>query len=330
MELTIEQALQRGIAAHREGKLQDAERLYRGILQSQPQHPDANHNLGVLAVSVNKVEAALPLFKTALEANPKIEQFWLSYIDALIKEQQFDNAKLVIEQAKTQGLAEEKLNNFRTQLAPKIQTENVCKGFSSNLIYEYEIQNFNDQKRLISAQVNGIKLINVYVPNGSSLNSEKFTYKIKWLNCLATFLEEQEKKGESIVLLGDFNIAPSDLDIHDPHTFKGGIMASEAERDALRDVLKGRFIDSFRIYEKNTGHWSWWDYRNNAYELNKGWRIDHIYISKNLSSKIKSCVIDRNPRENPQPSDHAPVMINLALDNQNEDVFDDDNDLFEI
>ena len=93
MELTVDQALQQGVAAHKEGKLQDAERLYRAILQSQPLHPDANHNLGVLAVSVNKADAALPLFKTALEANPKIEQFWLSYIDALIKEKQFDNAK---------------------------------------------------------------------------------------------------------------------------------------------------------------------------------------------------------------------------------------------
>ena len=83
-------------------------------------------------------------------------------------------------------------------------------------------------------------------------------------------------------------------------------MASKIEREALNNVIKGRFIDSFRIFEKNTGHWSWWDYRNNAYELNKGWRIDHIYISKNLSSKLKSCVIDSSPRENLQPSDHAP------------------------
>ena len=95
MELTIEQALQQGIAAHKEGKLKEAERLYRAILQSQPLHPDASHNLGLIAFSVNKAEAALPLFKTALEANPKIEQFWLSYIDALIKEKQFDNAKQV-------------------------------------------------------------------------------------------------------------------------------------------------------------------------------------------------------------------------------------------
>ncbi len=97
VELSIEQALQQGVTAHKEGRLQDAERLYRAILQSQPGHPDANHNLGLLAVSFNKADLALPLFKTALESNPKIEQFWLSYIDALIKEQQFDDAKEVVE-----------------------------------------------------------------------------------------------------------------------------------------------------------------------------------------------------------------------------------------
>ena len=122
MELTIEQALQQGVAAHKEGKLEDAERLYRAVLQSQPLHPDANHNLGVLAVSVNKVDAALLLFKTALEANPKVEQFWLSYIGALIKEQQFENAMQVFEQAKTQGMAGEKLNALEKRLALIVKT----------------------------------------------------------------------------------------------------------------------------------------------------------------------------------------------------------------
>ena len=118
MKLTIEQALQQAVAAHREGKLQDAERLYRDILQSQPAHPDANHNLGVIAVSVNKADAALPLFKTALEANPRIDQFWLSYIDALVKANQlndakkvFKKAKRVLKRAKKQGVDGERLSS---------------------------------------------------------------------------------------------------------------------------------------------------------------------------------------------------------------------------
>ena len=116
MELTIEQILQQGVTAHKEGKLQDAERLYRAILQSQPLHPDANHNLGVLAVSVNKAEAALPLFKTALEANPKIEQFWLSYIDALIKTEKVDDARRVLSEAQQAGVTAAKLQIFEEQL----------------------------------------------------------------------------------------------------------------------------------------------------------------------------------------------------------------------
>ena len=153
MELTIEQALQQGVAAHKEGKLQDAERLYRAILQSQPLHPDANHNLGVLAVSVNKADAALPLFKTALEANPKIEQFWLSYIDALIKEQQFENAKQVYEQAKNQGLDGERLISLEEQLSPKAQIENFNSASPSqqqlnSLLEHYQKGRFNDAEKL--------------------------------------------------------------------------------------------------------------------------------------------------------------------------------------
>ena len=116
MELTVGQMLQQAVAAHNTGSLQEAEHLYRAILQIQPKHPDANHNLGVLAVSVNKTVASLPLFKAALDANPKIEQFWFSYIDALIKENQFDNAQQVLEQAKKSGVTGEKLNLFENQL----------------------------------------------------------------------------------------------------------------------------------------------------------------------------------------------------------------------
>ncbi|MDA9314429.1 tetratricopeptide repeat protein [Alphaproteobacteria bacterium] len=153
MELTIEQALQQGVAAHKEGKLQEAERLYRAILQSQPAHPDANHNLGVLAVSVNKTEAAVPLFKSALEANPKIEQFWLSYINALIKEKQFDNAKQIIEKAKKQGVSSERLNQFTTQLTPISQTKGTngagpSKQQINSLFKHYQAGRYGDAEIL--------------------------------------------------------------------------------------------------------------------------------------------------------------------------------------
>ena len=212
----------------------------------------------------------------------------------------------------------------------KIKPENVKKGFNDYIDSGKNIEIFIDQKRLISADIKGVRIINVYVPNGSSLDSDKFEYKINWLNCLASYLDEQEKKGELICLLGDFNIAPSNLDIHDPKKYEGGIMSSELERNALSNVLKGRLIDSFRIFEKGTGHWSWWDYRNNAYELNKGWRIDHIYVSKELSSKLKSCVIDSLPRANLRPSDHAPVMIDINLNELNENFFEDEDDFLEM
>ena len=212
----------------------------------------------------------------------------------------------------------------------KFKIENITKGFAEKNQEKDSSIEFNEQKRLISGDISGLKIINVYVPNGSSLDSDKFDYKIKWLNHLSSYLDKQMKEDDLVCLMGDFNIAPKEIDIHSPQKYEGGIMASKIEREALNNVIKGRFIDSFRIFEKNTGHWSWWDYRNNAYELNKGWRIDHIYISKNLASKLKSCVIDRNQRENIQPSDHAPVLINLEINNQNESFIDDDDDIFEI
>jgi len=212
----------------------------------------------------------------------------------------------------------------------KIPIENIKKGFYGITDPNQNIEIFQDQKRLISAGINGIKIINIYVPNGSALGSEKFEYKINWLNCFASFLDKEVKKGELICLMGDFNIATSNLDIHDPKKYEGGIMASDTERNALNNVLKGRLIDCFRIFEKNTGHWTWWDYRNNAYEQNKGWRIDHIYISKELSSNLKSCVIDSLPRGNLRPSDHVPVMIDLNLDDINGDFYEDEDNFFEI
>ncbi|MDC0432014.1 tetratricopeptide repeat protein [Hyphomicrobiales bacterium] len=153
MKLTIEEALQQGVTAHKEGKLQEAERIYQTILQAQPTHPDANHNLGVIAVSINKADVALPLFKSALDANPKIEQFWLSYIDALIKDKQFNNAEEVIEQSRKYGLAVEKLNVLETQLTSKNKPENIknstlSEAEKNNLLQHYQNGRLSEAEKL--------------------------------------------------------------------------------------------------------------------------------------------------------------------------------------
>ncbi len=189
---------------------------------------------------------------------------------------------------------------------------------------------FLEQKRIISAYINDVRIINVYVPNGSSLNSEKYKYKLKWLELLYQYLNKQKERNELTCILGDFNIAPSYIDIFDPERFDGGIMASKPERDALKKILENEFIDTFRVFEKSSGFWSWWDYRKNSYELNKGWRIDHIYISNNLISNLKSSVIATYERGNEQPSDHAPVIINLNFDEKYEEYDNNDDDIFEL
>ena len=169
MKLTIEQALQQGIGAHKEGKLEEAERLYRAILQSQPLHPDANHNLGVLAVSVNKADAALPLFKTALEANPKIEQFWLSYIDALIKTEKVDDARQVIEQAKKQGVSLGSLHTLELQLKPTTPVDELkSTSQKKDLKFKEKRKKLSQQKKQKKATRQNLKANN---PPQSQINN---------------------------------------------------------------------------------------------------------------------------------------------------------------
>ena len=154
MELSIEQALQQGVAAHNEGKLQDAERLYRVVLRSQPLHPDANHNLGVLAVLVHKTNTALPLFKTALEANPKIEQFWLSYINALVKDNQFKDAKKVIKKAKKKGFNTKKLEALLSQSKVNVDTKEPSQGQLSSLLEHYQNGRYVEAEKLATSITN--------------------------------------------------------------------------------------------------------------------------------------------------------------------------------
>jgi tetratricopeptide (TPR) repeat protein len=189
MELTITQALQQAIAAHKEGKLQEAEHLYRAILQSQPEHPDANHNLGVLAVSVGKVEGALPYLKAALEANPKIEQFWLSYIEALIKAKQYDKGESILANAQKFGFTREKFDSVRAQLTRlnhdvRIEKAGPTHQELKKLLQHYENGGYGDAEVLAKSIVQqfpthpfGWKMLGVILKktdrNLASLNANK-------------------------------------------------------------------------------------------------------------------------------------------------------------
>tara|TARA_Y100001968_G_scaffold208947_1_gene192045 strand:- start:215 stop:1042 length:828 start_codon:yes stop_codon:yes gene_type:complete len=170
----------------------------------------------------------------------------------------------------------------------------------------------SEQKRILSADINDIRIINVYVPNGSSLNSDKFIYKEKWIKCLQFYIKKLNSNHTPICLLGDFNIAPEDKDIHTPNLYKDSIMASSKERRLLKDALGGELEDVFRIFEPGDNHWSWWDYRHSAWERDKGWRIDHIYLTGDILSCANSCWIDKEPRSKEKPSDHAPVVVDIS------------------
>lgn len=205
----------------------------------------------------------------------------------------------------------------------RLPIEDVQVGFAALLPDDPEAPGLGEQKRVISAQIAGLRVLNLYVPNGSSLRSEKYAYKLEWLACLKRYLDAQETQGEPLVMVGDFNIALEARDIHDPARLNGGIMASEPERQALQAALGERLEDGFRLFEPESGHWSWWDYRTAGWETGRGWRIDHIYLDAELRDQALGCTIDAPMRGNPQPSDHAPVIINLAWPPDDEGEDDD-------
>ena len=201
--------------------------------------------------------------------------------------------------------------------------EDVRCGFVGELPDDAEAQQLGEQKRVISALLDGVRVLNLYVPNGSSLKSDKYPYKLAWLTCLQRYLSAQAERGEPLCMVGDFNIAPEARDIHDPERLSGGIMASAAEREALSTVLNGRLQDVFRVFEPDAGHWSWWDYRTGAWDRDRGWRIDHIYLCDELLGLARSCVIHKHVRGNDQPSDHAPVSVDLDWPPAEDDSDDD-------
>ncbi len=175
------------------------------------------------------------------------------------------------------------------------------------------IPGFDDeQARLITATVDGVRVIGAYVPNGQSLESEKFAYKMRWLDALRDWLGEELQRHPRLVLVGDYNIAPEDRDVYDPVAWAGQVLCTPQERAHFGALLELGLHDSFRLFEQPPKSWSWWDYRNLAFRRNQGLRIDHILVSDALKPSVSACVIDKLPRKNERPSDHTPVVATLA------------------
>lgn len=187
------------------------------------------------------------------------------------------------------------------------QMQNVTTGFAPIL----ETEELDQQKRLITGVVDNIRIVNLYVPNGSSVGDEKYQYKLYWLKMLRKYLDSLLQEPSEICICGDFNIALEDRDIHDPAKLTGQIMASEPERQQLQEILQLGFADVFRKFTSEGGHFSWWDYRSGAFRRNLGWRIDHHYLTPRLYQQAISCTIDPAPRSLPKPSDHTPVIVEI-------------------
>ena len=170
----------------------------------------------------------------------------------------------------------------------------------------------DEQKRVLAVTVGDTRIVDLYVPNGQSVDSDKYQYKMKWLEALTEWLKAELKQHEKLVVVGDFNIAPEDRDVYDPVAWQDQVLCSVPERAHFRALLDLGLKDSFRLFEQPEKSYSWWDYRQGAFRRNLGLRIDHILLSDTLAKRCTSCMVDTAPRKLERPSDHAPVVAEIA------------------
>ncbi len=168
------------------------------------------------------------------------------------------------------------------------------------------------QRRILVATLGKVRLVNLYIPNGEAVDSDKYRYKLDWLAKVTAFLKSELVAHPNMVILGDFNIAPEARDVHDPAEWEGRVLFSEPERAAFQEIIQLGFKDCFRLHEQAEKSFSWWDYRMNSFKRNRGLRIDHILASSGLAPHCKLCVIDKTPRSLERPSDHTPVLAEFS------------------
>ena len=188
----------------------------------------------------------------------------------------------------------------------------ICKSSIETIatsIPDYE----DEQRRVLAINNSGVTVLNLYIPNGSEVDSDKYRYKLEWFSKLHPFIKQLQKDNDRLIILGDFNIAPEDQDVHDPEAWQGKILVSPAEREEFEKLLSHGMKDCFRLFEQEEKSFSWWDYRAAAFRRGHGMRIDHILASESLSTSCSACYIDKAPRKLERPSDHTPVVAEFEL-----------------
>lgn len=176
-----------------------------------------------------------------------------------------------------------------------------------------DLPGFDDpQRRVLAATLDGIRVINLYVPNGQAPGCDKFMYKMRWLSALQSWMARELRIHEKLIVMGDFNIAPEDRDVHDPAAWEGSVHVSPEERQALKELLDLGLHDSFRLFQQPESSFSWWDYRRGAFRRNAGLRIDLILASQAMAASCQACRTDVEPRSWERPSDHAPVVASFG------------------
>ncbi len=257
--------------------------------------------------NVNSLSVRLPQLLDWLAANP---------VDALVLQEtkltddKFPHADLEAAGYKSQWFGQKTYNGVA------LLTRAGSTAGSTDIVKN--IPGFSDeQARVIAgtvqdAQLGSVRVIGCYFPNGQAPDSDKFVYKMNWLDALQAWIKHELQTHPHLVLMGDFNIAPTDADVYDPIAWKDQIHCTPQERTHFQQLLDLGMHDAFRLFEQPPKPWSWWDYRNLAFRKNQGLRIDHILISDALKAHTTACVIDKAPRKNERPSDHAPVIVTLG------------------
>jgi exodeoxyribonuclease-3 len=171
----------------------------------------------------------------------------------------------------------------------------------------------DDHRRVLSASVRGVRVVCAYVPNGQAVGTNKYEYKLQWLAEFARWLGEELRAHEQLAVLGDYNVAPEPVDVHNPKRWAGQVLFSEPERAAFRRLVALGLEDAFRLFPQKERSFTWWDYRLNAFQKDMGLRIDHILVSRALAARCRACWIDLEPRRLERPSDHAPVIADFDL-----------------